>query len=294
MKKNLCMLLLALTGLTATAAESNDTILADVDNPRRVIVSESDSYLNISIQGRGGNPNYKFNYTRSTENLAASLSMKEQASRWDFSILTSSRRKSSHFSGKEIHMGGLYFGFVTGTGAPAGVNIDMLSSYEIGTDLLSLSRILANRNHRIRIGFGLDWRNYRMTGRTRFVKTENGDIGTGAYPEGADIKFSRLKIFSLTVPVRYTYYINRKFSVDAAAILCFNTYGSLKTRYKLEGQKHRDFDKSIHQRPVTVDFQLGANYKGVGLYVKYSPASVIKKDYGPDFKSLSTGVKLFF
>lgn len=29
---------------------------------------------------------------------------------------------------------------------------------------------------------------------------------------------------------------------------------------------------------------------GVGLYCKYSPMSVMKKNYGPDFKSVSVGI----
>ena len=52
--------------------------------------------------------------------------------------------------------------------------------------------------------------------------------------------------------------------------------------------------KKLHQRPVTVDFLAQLNWRGVGLYVKYSPCQVINPDWGPDFSSLSTGVSLGF
>jgi hypothetical protein len=51
-----------------------------------------------------------------------------------------------------------------------------------------------------------------------------------------------------------------------------------------------DLTKKIGERPITVDI-LGIVHvaKGFGVYCKYSPMSVLKKDKGPDFKSLAVG-----
>lgn len=294
MKRTFITLLAAFTGIGAFAAESNDTIIVDMKKADRVIISENDSTLHVRIKGCAGNSSYLFDYTRSVEGQNSSLYINERAERWDFTTPFSKKKDKKSSSSHELCTGGLYFGFVTGIGAPANVDIDMSASYEIGTDLLTLSTLSKNKRHDFSIGFGLDWRNYRMTGHERFVKLEDGSIGTGAYPEGADIKFSRLKTFSLTFPLRYTYGVTKHLSVSAAAILSINTYGSLKTRYRLEGNKQRELDKNIHQRPVSVDLQAGVNWKWIGFYVKYSPVSVLNTAFGPDFKPLSTGIELFF
>lgn len=214
-----------------------------------------------------------------------------RADRWDFSVLPFSKKKNTKY---ELRSGGIYFGFVTAPGAPAGLDVDMGASYEIGADLFEIATLSKNHRHNLSVGFGLDWRNYRMTGRTRFVREDDGAIGIGPYPEGADIRFSRLKVFSLTFPLRYVYGLSRHVSVNAAAILCLNTYGSLKTRYRLEGQKQREFDRHIRQRPVSLDLQAGISWKSIGLYVKGSPFDVLHKEYGPGFKPLSVGVDISF
>ena len=134
---------------------------------------------------------------------------------------------------------------------------------------------------------------YTEIGKQRFIKDAGTDIYIGSYPEGADIQFSRIKVFSWAFPVMFTHETKNDFSFSVGAIVNFNTHASLKTRYKLEGQEYKLTDNNIHQTPVTVDLQASISYKSVGFYVKYSPCKVLDTAYGPEFTALSVGLILF-
>ena len=143
------------------------------------------------------------------------------------------------------------------------------------------------------IGVACSWRNYRMTGKQRFIKDPGNDMSIGAYPEGADIQFSRIKVFSWSVPVMFTHKTKNNFSFSFGPIINFNTHASMKTRYKLNGEKFKLTDDNIHQTPVTVDIQASFGFNTLGFYVKYSPCKVLDTTYGPEFSALSVGIVLF-
>ena len=46
---------------------------------------------------------------------------------------------------------------------------------------------------------------------------------------------------------------------------------------------------AIGERPITIDVLGMLHFGDFAVYCKYSPMSVLKKDKGPDFKSLAVG-----
>ena len=97
------------------------------------------------------------------------------------------------------------------------------------------------------------------------------------------------------VPISYNYKPSRHWLLRFSVIPSFNTYASIKTRYRnAEGQKVKDMAKHIHQSPVTVDFRFDVRWHSVGLYAKYSPYRVIRSDFGPKFTPFSTGITLYY
>lgn len=290
MKTSLLIAAIAAAAVPATASTVNDTI-ADVRDADHVVVTAADSTVTVTIRGREGNHDYALDYTK---NIAADgdTYFSENTGKWDFdfgSLTTAKKRK--HYK-RTTYMGGIHFGLVSAAGAKDGVDVDMAASREIGAELFGVRYRVCSRVS-VSVGLGIDWRNYRMVENRRFVK-QDGAVSVVDYPEGAEADFSRIKVFSLTVPFRYRWDLTKTVRFDAAAILDFNTYASIKTRYTLDGHKHKDMTKNIRQTPVTVDFKFGASWKDVGLYVKYSPCNVLKSGYGPRFKSLSVGFALFY
>lgn len=288
MKKSFSLLTLALAALPAAAALPEDTVVT-VTRPDSVILLQSDSTVHLSIYGREDDDTYRFDYDKKFSPEGRVVTH-QKTSGLDFTLpflRPEGQRGKSYFS-----MGGLGFGFVNALGAPDPMNVNMAASYEVFADLLTYGRYVGPHAD-LSIGFGINWRNYRMNGRTRFVM--NGDcIGLSPYPDGADIDFSRIKVFSLTFPFRYTQHLSKHFTYSLAAILNVNTYASLKTHYTLDGEKHHSVFKDIRQTPVTVDFMGQVQFHSVGLYVKYSPCRMLNTDFGPDFSHLSAGITLFY
>lgn len=288
MKKSFSLLTLALAALPAAAALPEDTVVT-VTRPDSVILLQSDSTVHLSIYGREDDDTYRFDYDKKFSPEGRVVTH-QKTSGLDFTLpflRPEGQRGKSYFS-----MGGVGFGFVNALGAPDPMNVNMAASYEVFADLLTYGRYVGPHAD-LSIGFGINWRNYRMNGRTRFVM--NGDcIGLSPYPDGADIDFSRIKVFCLTFPFRYTQHLSKHFTYSLAAILNVNTYASLKTHYTLDGEKHHSVFKDIRQTPVTVDFMGQVQFHSVGLYVKYSPCRMLNTDFGPDFSHLSAGITLFY
>lgn len=281
-----------LTGLAAGATELNDTLL-DLRDAHRVVLIEDSAQIDFHVSGQGADSAYRYDFKANfSENSTSFLQTKSRG--WDFSNILLGKQRPGRWS-TEFRTGGLGFGFVNALNAPAGLDVDMASSYEIFADLVSFHRISPDQRHDFSLGFGLDWRNFRMTGTNRFVK-EGAAIFTSPYPDGAEPDFSRIKVFSLTFPFRYSYNFGsgRKWNVNVAAILKVNTYASLKTRYTLDGRDYKEFSKDIRQKPVSVDLMAGFGWKFLGVYAKYDPCRVLNKDFAPRFNAFSAGLTFFF
>jgi len=199
----------------------------------------------------------------------------------------------SNTPGWNIATGGFEFGFIDATGLKGqsmGRSIQLSWLYTVGAKYVTPSGA-----QRFIMGVGLDWRNYKMGSERCFTKVDPG-LDVINYPDGVTSRSSRLKVFSLTVPLVFRQRIYDRWGVFVGEVTCFNAHAGMKTHYTTpEGEKIIDHtSRDLHVAPVTADLIAGVNWSGVGLYVRYSPFRVIKKGYGPDFKTLSTGVMFLF
>lgn len=283
---------LAVAGLHAAEEDSlTVTNTVQIESPHRVTLTQSDDRLTIDIKGEKGNP--EFRYTREV-NISPSepVVTKERSSNWDFNIPFRKQKKYARRRYNEFVIKDFKLGLSKVMNAPGNLNTNMASSWEITTPTLGWAYYPWYSKTSFSIGIACSWRNYRMTGKNRFIK-EGNEIVLGPYPERADIEFSRIKVFSWSVPLMFSYESSNKLGFSLGTIVNFNTHASLKTRYTLEGEKVKLTDNNIHQTPVTVDFQASVSCKSIGIYVKYSPCNVLDTSYGPKFSALSAGIILF-
>lgn len=292
MKKLLLMAASLLVGglgcYANTACETeNDTIIV-VNRPEKVTVEKTDNSLSVRIEGSADNPNYLYAHKMTTDSAAVVIT-EEKNKDWDFTIPFIKKNKKRTYYNHGDRLTAVGFGLVDAVDAPEGMNVDMGASYEIMIDNLVKAVCYLRSSTSVSVGFGMTWRNYRMTGYNRFVQ-EGSNLVLGEYPEGADINFSRLKVFSLTVPFLLNQNLGRRALFSVGPVINFNTHGSLKTRYKLDGEKIKEKSNEIHQNRVTVDFMARLSLRRLGLYVKYSPGSMLNTEFGPEFRSLSVGM----
>ena len=225
---------------------------------------------------------------------------KETDSSWDFNIpFKENTRKSplhqhARFSFNLLSDLEFGLGLVSAHSQAPGMDIEFGNAgYEFILNNIFNWEYRPFKMTRISLGFGVDWRNYRMKGENRFLK-EGNSLTISPYPDGADINFSRVKVFSMTLELMLRQDINRHVSIMAGPVVNFNTHASIKTRYALgsdrEKKGFKETSSNIHQKPVTVDFKAELMISPISFYFKYSPVNTLDTDYGPEFKSMSAGI----
>ena len=294
MKTKTLLLTLALAAFCPAAMaqeESADTVV--VLHPQRVTVTSTANSMSVDIEGSQDNPDYRFSKSQTTTSDGLRISS-ESTSDFDFKLPFTKSHEKGH---RRIEMNiaaAMSFGLVSGLNTPEGLDINMGQSFEITWHCANIMLKGVSNRWEFSTGAWLNWKNFRMTGYNRFV-TDNNAVVLAPYPDGSVIRFSRIHLFSWQFPLLADYRIDRHFHTTFGCLFNLNSHGSLKTRYRLDGENYKDIDGSIHLKNFTVDFIAMLDYRRtIGLYVKYSPCRVLDAGFGPRFSSISTGVTLLW
>ena len=292
MKKLFILLLLAISA-TANAAEvaENDTLT--ILKPRKVRIITGDSIQKIKVYGREGEDKYTY---ESKILLVDSNYVSEESinkDTWTFDFIKS----KSHGTGYPLKQRNLSsrlgFGLCYGANADYKGPQSVGSSWEIMWTIAEIEKYGYGKHNGFSIGFGINWRNFRMDGRSKFVKLDDGTITEEALPAGYDNDFSRIKVFSLTIPVMWKYR-TKQVTFGLGPVFNINTYASIKNRYwDADGEKHKQIFKKIHQRPITVDIMAEVSFHNwFSIYGKFSPMTILNSTYANDvnFQPVSFGI----
>ena len=298
-KKLLCMMVVAVSAChfahatslqpTMISGTDNDTLV--VNYPHKVTVISGDSLQTIRIEGRHDDPAFRYENTIQLVDSNYVSDLTVNSDRWEFSLPIGEKRK-----GKRAERAGtthLGFGWCNALNGPDNMDIAMGSSWEIFWTIFQWNYTPKGGRNTWSTGIGIDWRNYRMKGHWHFDKTPDDNVVVVPY-KSVDVhdQFSRIKVFSLQVPLLYRYRIGSGFSLSVGSILNLNLHSSLKTRYKINGEKFKETCNDANVNPVTLDFMGIVSTPLVSMYVKYSPCNVLKSAHAPKFQSLSVGIYL--
>lgn len=215
--------------------------------------------------------------------------LEENPGGWDFSGPGLSV-KTNHEHGRTKFSADLSssfsFGFISGVNQDEGVSIDMGQSYEIHWDNVFSAKAKVGRRGLFDIGIGLDWRNYRMTNGNMFDEDEAGHI---SITNDTPLKFSRIHTFSISVPIKYYHQLGKHVYFGVGPELYFTPHASLKNRFD---KKNKTLDTHIHHNRFSFDVGAELMIRGIGVYYKYNPFSVLDTNYGPKFSSMTVGIKV--
>lgn len=298
-KKIMALVVVATTAMiTATEGiaqtEQTDTLIK-IDSPSTLTITENESGMRVTVEGSQGED--RFNVTTFTEytpdaSVTASKNpiKKDWFDRWADGIMQKNKKGGCSW---DLLMSGVAIGLIDPINqAPAG-GLQWSKSFEISW-LSCIGVKYGNSRSSISLGFGFDWRNYKITTSDKcLVANDDKGIEWGSYPAGTRSKNSRLKVFSLQLPLLYSWVIPKSSLVfKCGLIFNFNTYASLKTAYwDADGNKMEDFTTAISPRRFTVDFFGCLSYRhAIGLYVRYSPIKVMDAPNTLNFQPLSVGV----
>ena len=292
MKKLFILLLLAISA-TANAVEVSENDTLTILKPKKVRIITGDSIQKIKVYGREGEDKYTY---ESKILLVDSNYVSEQSinkETWSFDFVKS----KSHGTGYPLKQNNLStrlgFGLCYGANADYKGPQSVGSSWEIMWTIAEIEKYGYGKHNGFSIGFGVNWRNFRMDGRSKFVKLDDGTITEEALPAGYDNDFSRIKVFSLTIPVMWKYR-TKQVTFGLGPVFNINTYASIKNRYwDADGEKHKQIFKKIHQRPITVDIMAEVSFHNwFSIYGKFSPMTILNSTYANDvnFQPVSFGI----
>lgn len=139
-------------------------------------------------------------------------------------------------------------------------------------------------------GFGLTWKLFTLTGKSLMLKDEKGNIVSGVYPDNSVPKLSRLGVFSLSFPVLAHYNFYKHCRISAGPLMNLNIVNNITNKYYIEGKKHKDVYRDVHGNFLTFDMFVQITVRKIGLYAKYSPQSIMDKQYWQKTDHWSAGI----
>lgn len=179
------------------------------------------------------------------------------------------------------------------TNVPADYKFAPFKSWDISWTVFEYGYTPKGASQTYSVGLGLTWRNYGLKDNyTMFVKNDQNNVELGTFDGDMESRYSRLRTWGISLPLLFTQRIGKNFSFSLGPVMNLNLFGRINTGYKIGDDKTSISTKNIGYRPFTVDVMGVFNIYGVGVYCKYSPMSVMKKDRGPQFKSVTVGLYL--
>ena len=277
----------------SSAAAQTDTLV--INEPHKVTIVSNDSLQRIIVNGKRGDSDFVYQNTIRLIDGNYESNVSISRDHWELIPSLPVGRRSESDSRHDFrntltaHLG---VGFTAPTHADSRLDFSTFKSWEFFANILQWDHSMDRHWHDIiSFGLGIDWRNYRITDDLLFTKGIDGNVTVERYPLEFEPKFSRIKVFSLTATLRYEHDFGHGFAIGFGPIVNFNTYASIKTRYKLLGDKVKHMEKNISQRPITIDWMLNMRVANFPFYVKYSNDNVLK-DGSIKFRSLSFGLYL--
>ena len=281
----------------SSVAAQNDTLV--INEPNKVTIVSNDSLQRIIVNGRRGDSDFVYQNTIRLVDSNYESHVSISRDHWELiPSLPVGRSRNTENEGavqydhRNVITAHLGVGFTAPTKADSRLDFSTFKSWEFFANVIQWDHAMDRRWRNIfSFGLGIDWRNYRITDDMLFTKNMGGDVTVDRYPLEYEPKFSRIKVFSLTATLRYEHDFGHGFAIGFGPVVNFNTYASIKTRFKFLGEKQKRIEKNIRQRPITIDWMLNMRISDFPFYVKYSNDDVLK-DGGIKFRSLSFGLYL--
>lgn len=280
--KTLAIAIALLTATNAKSEEMADTTI--VYNGHTVTIT--DESLNSETTGDAA---YETQYEEWTISETFSLPM------MDWITCRKGKAKSEDINKPRFDskITGFYVGFNKAIDARSdNFDNDMGRSIEIGFTFVEAAKAL-NDNMALTAGFGLNWRNFKLTDDS-WMQKRGGYVETSKVPEELDLEYSKLRVFGFNIPVVY--------EVQQKGGNGFHGYvgaaGDIRLAKRVVNIYHDENDKrqcvtkkGVRTLPVGCDIIAQVGYKNFAVYGKFSPIRLFEDGRGPIDQAMTVGLK---
>lgn len=217
----------------------------------------------------------------------------------DTDLFNRRRKQSRAF---DAHSQSFYVGFCSALGADNFEN-SVGCSIEIGFDILTFdyghgARVLEDGTKTqpkrgLWFGLGFNWRTYRMDGRKWFRQDDGETVTVSNLPDSVSLDRSRLRTFRFVLPVAYEWQRlgDTKMFVQVGAAAEIAPMARIKTEFNVGRAGYEDRFEELHHNVLGCSVFAAWGVGDWGLYVRYVPTKLFKKEHGPEFTNLSFGLR---
>ena len=289
-----------ITSLVAALFAVNTNAQTDtlvVRQPEEVKVITTGDTLNISIEGSKENPLYYYNkmvvvdkdneeITTTSKNVGSGLG-------WDFSLLEGENSTTLIELSLRAQM---YVGWNFMLNNPSDMKQNWFKSYEGGIDIFNLAFYPRSNKWWLSADWGIVLSQYRFKD-NMMTTAPDGTIVMAPYPDGSSSQSSAFRTLSGGLTVMGHYRLAKEHSIGLGLVWNSKIMDncSYKTKYTLsDGTSVTD----MNELPIRSNLLfIKAEYmfiNKVGMYLRYTPMSIFKKDKAPKFSELNVGLQVRF
>lgn len=288
------ILLVILVAVFAKAQEKTerDTVVS-VNDVENVLITEMNGGVKVKIKGTGENKDYVYFYKQEPKKDAKIKVTKDWELRLPFTKSDTADVRNRHKRNKwSIVSGSFYFGF--NNTVDETINERTTASMEIAWDrILGIQYKPYAKGPSVSLGLGVGWKNIGFKDCNLYFGGNRDGVYVGQY-EGDEIpKRSRLKVFSLRVPLMVSQKFGDGFRISAGAVMNVNTHASVKDEYLCDYVRVEESFSGVPVKKVTWDIMGTLNWQCLGLYAKYTPQTLFEAGKGPQFKMFTLGFGIF-
>ena len=281
----------------SVSIEGPDTLI-NIPSPSKLVITENENGMKVTVSGNENDEAFSVSafteYTPDASVKTSKISDNEKYFPHCIGILIAFGERKSKFN---LIGTGVSIGLINPVNQYPEGGLQWSKSFEISWLMCCGLQYSFSNSSSLSFGLGFDWRNYKITTSDKcLVTNEYNGLEWGKYPEGIRGKYSRLKTFSLQLPLLFSYKIPKSsLYFKCGPIFDFNTYASVLTAYEDKlGNNSESFTKSVSPKRFTIDIFGSLSLRNtIGVYVRYSPMKVMDSYITLNFQPFSTGITLF-
>lgn len=277
----------------ANANAQTDTLV--VSQPEEVKVITTGDTLNISIEGSKDNPLYYYNKTvavdQGKEEITTTSENVNSGLGWDFSLLERNTLQIEMSLRAQMYAGWNFL-----LSSPADMKTNWFKSYEGGIDIFHLAFYPRTSKWWVSVDWGIVLSQYRFKD-NMMTTASDGTIVMAPYPDESSSQSSSFRTLSGALTFMGHYRLAKEHSIGLGLVWNSKIMDncSYKTKYTLpDGTAVTD----MNELPIRSNlFSIKAEYMfvdRVGLYLRYTPMSIFKKDKAPRIGELNVGLQVRF
>ena len=292
MKKTILMITAVMMSMTAMA--QNDTLT--IIRPDSVSIVRNNENVSINVFGNGESRDYRYSMNFGVNSDQPMVTKETKASmldEFDLGIPLFGNNNEKDYGYVEGYLSpGILWG-CTGITGGSGVDINPFASINIWLPGIATFDYHATKHFTLGLSWGMEWRNYRMIDDKRFTLSNDKVVGMGNYPDDCTPDFSRIKIISHTFSLTGRLHFAKDAYLRLGPVFSFNEGLSVKTKYKnASGKKVKEKVDGPKANLFRLEWLADVQYNCFGFFVRYSPNSVLRKGYGPEFSTTTVGVSI--